>query len=77
MTPTERREAILLVIAAELELARADQAIKKSWVAHDRVSPPTVAKVLSGRRNYKLFTLLEVADALACDVEITIKRRAS
>lgn len=77
MTSDERREAILTLIAAELELARADQAIKKSWVAHDRVSPPTVAKVFSGRRNYKLFTLIDVADALECDVEITIKRRAS
>lgn len=72
---TTDRSAVLALIAAKLELARADQAIKKSCVGYGRISAPTVAKVLAGK-NHKLSTLIEVADALDCDVEILIHRRA-
>jgi hypothetical protein len=76
MTPEDRRHAIQVVIGARLALEAADQCIKRTYIGYGRVSPPTVAKVLRGQ-NCKVSTLFEVADALNCDVEITIHKRTA
>lgn len=75
MTADERRQAILALVGAQLADEAAAQAIKRSYIAYGRVSFPTVAKVLQGR-NCKVSSLFAVADALECDVEITIRKRS-
>lgn len=76
MTPEERRQAIQAVIGARLALEAANQCIKRTYIGYGRVSFPTVAKVLRGD-NCKVSSLIAVADALGCDVEITIHKRTA
>lgn len=77
MSPLERQQAALELIAAQLEDARAAQAIKRYMICYNRkLSTATVHHVWR-RRDHRISTLLEIADALNCDVEITIRRRAS
>ena len=66
-----RRQAILEVIRAQLVDARADRALKACVVT---VSVPTAGRVFKGA-DYKLSTLLDIADAMDCDVLITIQKR--
>lgn len=68
----DRRQAILELIAAQLEIHRADRALKQCVT---RVSIPTAYRVLH-RQDHKISTLIDVADALGCDVQITITKRA-
>lgn len=65
------RHAILTLIAAQLELQRADRLLKQ---CASSVSIPTVYRVLHGG-DHKISTLLDIADALDCDVTITITKR--
>lgn len=76
MTPNERRQAILTLIAAQVTDEAARQLIKRSYIAYGHVSQPAVIKVLKGR-NYTIKTLLEIADSLDCDVEIALKKRSA
>lgn len=76
MTPEERRQAIQVAIGARLALEAADQCIKRTYIGWGRISAPTVAKVLKGR-NCKVSSLIAVADALNCDVEIVIHKRTA
>ena len=76
MTPDDRHRALLTLIAARLADEAAQQAIKRSCIGYGRVSPPTVNNVLHGK-NHKLSTLIEIADSLDCDVEITITKRSA
>lgn len=76
MTSDERRQAILTIIGAQLELEAAEQQIKRSYIAYGRLSFPTVAKVLRGQ-NCKISSLIAVADSLNMDVEITLRKRSA
>ncbi len=76
MTPEERRHALQVVIVALMALEAAGQSIKRSYSAYGQISFPTVAKVLRGD-NCKVSSLIAVADALGCDVEITITKRTA
>ena len=74
MTPTERRQAILTLIAGRLEMIRADLMLKQYGVGYGRVSPSTAHNVLKGK-DHKISTLVEIADSMDCDVVIEIRRR--
>ena len=76
MTPEQRRHAIQVALGAQLELEAAEQCIKRTYIGYGLISPPTVSKVLRGR-NCKVSSLVAVADALGCDVEITIRKRTA
>ena len=76
MTAEERRHAIQVAIGARLAIEAAEQSIKRSYIGYGRISFPTVAKVLRGD-NCKVSSLIAVADALGCDVEITIHKRTA
>ena len=69
MTP--RTQTLLSLIAAQLEIARADRVLKECACA---VSVPTVYRVLHGA-DHKISTLADIADALECDLEIRIVKR--
>lgn len=71
MTPTERRQAILALIAAQLEIHKAGRLLKQCAT---QVSVPTVYRVLHAG-DHKISTLVDIADALECDVTITITKR--
>ena len=76
MTPCDRRQAILALIAAQLELHRAAQALKQYQVGVGRVSPSTAHNVLRGK-DHRIGTLVDIADSMNCDVTITITRRTA
>ena len=76
MTAEERRHALMVVLGAQLEMEAAAQQIKRSNIAYGRVSFPTVAKVLKGQ-NCKVSSLVTIADALDCDVTITLHKRTA
>lgn len=71
-----RRTALLAQIAADLELVRAEEGLKRCYVAYGRLSMPTVLKVLRGG-DCKISTLVEIADAMNRDVEIRILKRSA
>lgn len=75
MTPRDRHQALLTLIAARLTDEAAKQAIKRSYIAHGSVSQPTVLNVLNAK-NHTLNTLSDIVDALDCELEITITKRA-
>lgn len=71
---TPAQEAILEAIAARLDDLMAAQAIKQAEVflrARGAVSPSTVGNVLRAH-DHKISTLIAIAHALDCRVEITI-----
>lgn len=72
---TQHTQALLDLIAARLAREAADQGVKRAYIAYGRVSYPSVNNVLHAR-NHKLSTLIDIADALNCDVDVTITRRA-
>ncbi len=69
MTPKARAQIAL--IAAALASQKADRVLKQCCGA---LSAPTVLRVLRGH-DHRVSTLLEIADALDCDVQITIVKR--
>jgi hypothetical protein len=69
---SEARQAILALIAARLTLLKADRVLKAC--ASEEISIPTVSRILKGH-DHKISTLIALADALECDVEITIQKR--
>ena len=71
MPPNLRYHALLSQIAADLTLARADRALKACVT---EVSVPTAYRVLHGH-DHKISTLVDVADALDCEVIIVIRKR--
>lgn len=73
---SERRHAILTWIAAQLENRRAEALTKQYVVAYGRMAPSTVCRVFQGR-DHRVSTLLEIADALDCDVKIEIVKRSA
>ena len=73
MTPDERRQALLAKIAGELEIAIADQCLKRAALTKTK---QTVRNVLKGR-NHTIKTLIEVADGANLDVEITFHKRSA
>lgn len=78
MTDLERsrRLALLAKMAADLELHRAAQAIKKGTICLGRHSPNTVRRIFQGR-NCEVATIVDVADDLDLDVEIRFIRRSA
>lgn len=74
MTPTDRRRAMLELIASRLVVLKADRVLKAC--ATEDVSIPTVSRVLRGE-DHKISTLLAIADALECDVTIVIDKRTA
>jgi hypothetical protein len=76
VTPDQRRRALLTVLGAKLAIEAADQQIKRSCIGYGRISFPTVAKVLRGD-NCKVSSLIEIADSLNMDIEITLRKRSA
>jgi transcriptional regulator with XRE-family HTH domain len=75
MTPTERRQAILTIIAAKLEDARAGQRLAQREIARrGHLSPRTVWALFNHTDHY-VSTLNEVAEAMDCDLVIEIRKR--
>ncbi len=75
MTPSERRHAILVVIAAQLELRRAEKALKQYVIAMDaKMSAGTVRRIMLGH-DHHISKLVDLADSMGCDVDITIRPR--
>lgn len=73
--PEARQRAVLEALAARLELARADQAIKRYLLASKgRLSQGTVARAFRGE-NLTVSTLVTLADGLDCDVKIELVKR--
>lgn len=66
--------SLLESIAARLEAVRQQQGAKKKFFAHGRLSENTVRNVFKGR-DHRLSTLAEIADALDCDVVVSITPR--
>ena len=71
MTSEQRRQALQATLAAHLELAIADQCLKRSMIVR---SAGTLRNLLKGR-NVTLATLVDVADGVNLDVEIVLHRR--
>lgn len=71
---TDRRQALLAKISAELLILKADRVLKQC--AAEGMSISTVHRVLHGG-DHKISTLVDLADALECDVEITIHKRSA
>ena len=71
MTSEQRRQALQATLAAHLELAIADQCLKRSMIVQ---SASTLRNLLKGR-NVTLATLVDVADGVNLDVEIVLHRR--
>jgi hypothetical protein len=69
MTP--RARAQLALIAADLARQKADRVLKQCC---GHVSAQAVSRVLRGH-DHRVSTLLDIADALDCDVTITIVKR--
>lgn len=77
MNSTERRQAILTLIAAQLQVEMADRALKQYVVALDgHLSPNTVRRILEGK-DHRISTLADLADSMGCDLVIEIKRRVA
>ena len=71
LTTEQRRQALQTTLAARLELAIADQRLKRSMIVR---SANTLRNLLKGR-NVTLATLVDVADGANLDVEIVLHRR--
>jgi len=71
MTPTERREAIIERIRLELARAKADRPLK---ALANGVAVSTVCRILR-RGDCRVSTLIDLADGLGCDVQVTITKR--
>lgn len=76
MSPTERQQAILELIAAQLEDARAALGLKRYAMAYGRMSRNTLHTLMAGKGDPHLSKLIEAADGVNCDVVIEIRRRA-
>ena len=73
MTPDDRAQAVLALIAAQLELSIAQQALKRAAIAKCR---QTARNVLRGR-DHRISTLVEVADGAGLDVSIVFTKRSA
>jgi len=71
LTTEQRRHALQATLAARLELAIADQSLKRSMIIP---CASTLRNLLKGR-NVTLATLVDVADGANLDVEIVLHRR--
>lgn len=77
MTSDERREAILAVIAAQVTLRMADQALKQYVVAMEgHLSANTVRRIRAGK-DCRISTLADLADSMDCDLVIELKPRVA
>lgn len=76
MTPDERLQAVLTLIAAQLTDLCAEQTIKVYTLSSNRVAPMTVRRILN-KKNHTIESLLDVADLANADVEVIIRKRAS
>lgn len=76
---TDRRQIIqaqLALIGARLDQLRAEQGIKRAYLAAGCVSMPTAIHVLQGK-DHKVSTLITIADSLDCDLEIAFIKRSA
>lgn len=74
---TDRRQAVLALIAAELELQRAELALKRSTIhLGGRISEGTVRNILRGR-DHRVSSLVEIAEELGLEVEIHFRKRTA
>lgn len=74
LDPHQAQEALLEAIAARLDDIRAQQALSQAEVflrARGAISPNTVGNVLRAH-DHKISTLIAIAAALDCTVEIKI-----
>lgn len=72
---TDQTRQHLTLLAARLELCRAQADLKQSALAHGRLSRNTVSRILHGK-DHHVSTLFELADAMGYEVTIAITRRA-
>lgn len=74
MTPKERKEAMLELIAARLDAIMAERALTHAEVflrSRGAVAPSTIGNVLRAH-DHRISTLVEIAAALDCRLEINI-----
>lgn len=77
MDAPDRRQLLLTMIAAQLELARAEQCLQKSKIALDKpVSEGTVRNILRAR-DHRIGSLVDVADAMNLEVEIRFVKKSA
>lgn len=75
MTPLDRHQyiqAVLEQIAAQLEIRRAERALKQAAMG---VSKNTAGHLLSGTHDYRLSSLVIAADSAGCDVIVELRPR--
>lgn len=76
MTPTERQQALLTVIAAKLEVARAESCLRQTQIAQQgHLSKRTVWAIFHAHDHY-VSTLNELADAMNYELVIELRKRA-
>lgn len=73
--PDPQPESLLTRLAARVNSILAARRWKKSSFAHGRMSQNTVLNILHGK-NCRVSTLVELADALDCDLVIDIQPRS-
>lgn len=77
MTSRERRQAILTVIASQLELKRAELALQRSKIhVGARISEGTVRNIFRGK-DHRISSLVDVADEMGLDLEIRFITRSA
>lgn len=73
MSPEERAQATLALIAAELELAITEQSLKRAAIARCKQTARNVLKA----KDHRISTLVEVADGANLDVSIVFTKRSA
>lgn len=77
MTPTERHQAILALIAAELEQRRAELAICRSKIhIGGCISEGTVRNIFRGR-DHRISSLVDMAHEMGLELEIRFSKRTA
>jgi transcriptional regulator with XRE-family HTH domain len=75
-TPEYKLEALALRISHTIGCVLDARSMKRTDLAKELgVSAPMVTKILSGRSNFTLKTLVGLADALDCDFDLVFKPR--
>lgn len=79
MTPELKRDVLLASIAAQIDDRMAAMKLSQMRVyllSDGRVDKNTVNRVRRAR-NHTIETLVELADALGCDIEVRVKPRTA
>ena len=75
MTPQERRQVILELIAAQVTLRMADRALKQYVVAMEgQLATNTIRRIMQGK-DHRVSNLAALAESMDCDLVIEIRPR--